>query len=489
MVLFCEDGGKIRYANPAFLKATGFPESETVGQPFESVQVEKSQERSFAAIVGKVSKDEAWRGVVRLRRKEGGDFEAELAVSPVRAHSTGALQYIVMGRDVTRERRLEEQLRLSQKMEAIGLLAGGVAHDFNNLLQVIHGYNSLAMEEASSAAERQDSLEQVQAATERASRLTRQLLAFGRRQSLQTEDVDLNALTRDLLQMIRRIIGEHIEIDLIPAHQLGNLRADRTQLEQVILNLCVNARDAMPQGGRLTIELENVLVNAAFLASHPWAQPGRYVLLSITDTGVGMSKETQSRIFEPFFTTKPKERGTGLGLSVVYGIVKQHSGMVQVYSEIGIGSTFKVYLPIVEQEASEVGGKLVNVPTRGHETILLVEDEAAVRALGAKILERAGYRVVLACDGQEAVDVFAARESEIELILMDVVLPRLAGREAYERIATLRPGVPVVYCSGYSEGALQGGFALAEGTRLIEKPYAPDELLTAIRSALAGRPA
>jgi two-component system, cell cycle sensor histidine kinase and response regulator CckA len=236
----------------------------------------------------------------------------------------------------------------------------------------------------------------------------------------------------------------------------------------------------------LTIELENVLVNESFLDSHPWAQPGRYVLMSVADTGIGMNKETQARIFEPFFTTKAKERGTGLGLSVVYGIVKQHSGMIQVYSEPGIGSAFKVYLPIVEHAAAAVGTKLIAVPGRGSETILLVEDEAAVRTLAAKVLERAGYRVLLASDGLEAQRIFADHPASIALIVMDVVMPRMGGREAYGKISEIQPNVPIIFCSGYSEGALHGGFVIPQTMQLIEKPYAPDELLSKIRTALDG---
>ena len=484
MVLFCDGQGIIRYVNPAFTALTGYAEPEVLGQPFEFAQIEKPSEASFAALVKKVAETGGWRGSFQARKKAGGSFTAEVTVSPVKDRVSQALHYIVLARDVTKEQQLEEQVRLAQKMEAIGLLAGGVAHDFNNLLQVILGYTALAMDASVSPPERGESLLQVHGAAERASGLTRQLLAFGRRQALQKEDLDLGGLIRDLLQMIRRIIGEHIEIDLIPGHQLGHIRADRSQVEQVVLNLCVNARDAMPKGGRLTIELENVLVNGSFRESHPWARPGRYVLMSILDTGVGMDKETQARIFEPFFSTKPKEQGTGLGLAVVYGIVKQHDGMIHVYSEPGLGSTFKVYLPTVQRVAAAVGPKLAPIPRRGHETILLVEDETAVRTLAAKVLERAGYRVLLAADGLEACAVFERQAENIALILMDVVMPRMGGREAYERIAARTPGIPVIYCSGYSEGALHGGFELPEDMQMIQKPYVPDELLRKLRSVL-----
>lgn len=392
-----------------------------------------------------------------------------------------------VARDITNEMALEEQVRMSQKMEAVGLLAGGVAHDFNNLLQVINGCAYLAMDEGISTADRNESLKEVLDAVERAARLTRQLLAFSRRQSLQKMDLNLNQLVGDLLSMIRRLIGEHIEVDLVQGHELGNVKADKGQIEQVVLNLCVNARDAMPNGGRLTIESQNIYVNDSYRLSHPWAKAGRYVLLSVTDTGCGMDQATLRRIFEPFFTTKEKEKGTGLGLSVVYGIVKQHDGMIHVYSEPQLGTTFKMYLPISERSASEVGPLLAPAPSRGSETILIAEDEPSVRALATRVLERAGYKVISAVDGVEAVDKFASSADQIGLVLTDVLMPRMGGREAYERIATIRPGVPVLFASGYSANALQPGYMVPEGMQMIQKPYSPDDLLSKIRELLNQR--
>lgn len=385
-----------------------------------------------------------------------------------------------------REASLEEQVRVSQKMEAVGLLAGGVAHDFNNLLQVIQGYTAIAMDSASPWPDRRASLEQVKTAGERAAQLTQQLLAFGRQQTLQKGDLDLNHAISDLLRMIRRVIGEQITVDFIPGHDLGNIHADRAQIDQVLLNLCLNARDAMPDGGRITIETENVLVNGAFRESHPWAKPGRYVLASVTDNGVGMDKETTSRVFEPFFTTKPKGKGTGLGLAVVYGVVKQHDGMVHVYSEPGKGTTFKIYLPIVERTASSVGPKHAPSHARGSETILIAEDESMVRDLAQRILARAGYHVVAAKDGAEACVLFAQHQHEIALVILDVVMPQLGGREAYGRLALQCPGLPVIFCSGYAGAALDSEM-LAPGARLLAKPYGADELLESVRLALDAR--
>ena len=386
-----------------------------------------------------------------------------------------------------REASLEEQVRVAQKMEAVGLLAGGVAHDFNNLLQVIQGYTSMALDSAAPWPERRMSLEQVKTAGDRAAQLTQQLLAFGRQQTLQKGDVDLNHAVSDLLRMIRRVIGEQITVDFIPGHDLGNIHADRAQIDQVLLNLCLNSRDALPEGGRITIETENVLVNGSFRESHPWAKPGRYVLISVTDNGVGMDKETISRVFEPFFSTKPKGKGTGLGLAVVYGVIKQHDGLVHVYSEPGKGTTFKIYLPIVERTASSVGPKHTPSQTRGSETILIAEDETMVRDLAQRILARAGYRVIAAKDGAEACALYAQHAAEIALAMLDVVMPQLGGRETYARLVLQRPNLPVIFCSGYAGSALDSE-ALAPGARLLAKPYGADELLESVRQALDARP-
>jgi CheY-like chemotaxis protein len=252
----------------------------------------------------------------------------------------------------------------------------------------------------------------------------------------------------------------------------------------VLLNLCVNARDAMPQGGRLTLGLENMSLDAEYCEAHPWARPGRYLLLEVTDTGSGMDAATLARVFDPFFTTKPKDKGTGLGLTVVYGIIQQHGGLIDVHSEVGVGTTFRIYLPIVEAGASGAEQKPAVVPSRGSGTILLVEDESGVRNLAIKILERGGYRVLPACDGREAIDVFRRHGDEISLLMLDAVMPNMGGREAYEQIAALRPGIPVLFCSGYSADVLQPGFALRPEMQLIQKPYLPDEILRRIHDLL-----
>jgi signal transduction histidine kinase len=382
---------------------------------------------------------------------------------------------------------LEEQVRVAQKMEAVGLLAGGVAHDFNNLLQVIQGYTAIAIDSMTAPPERRSSLDQVRAAGERAAQLTQQLLAFGRQQTLQKIDLDLNVVIQQLLRMIRRVIGEQITVDFIPGHELGNVNADQAQMDQVLLNLCLNSRDAMPNGGRITIETENVLVNGSFRESHPWAKPGRYVLVTVSDNGCGMDRETVARIFEPFFTTKPKEKGTGLGLAVVYGVVKQHEGMIHVYSEPGKGTTFKIYVPIVTRSAASIGPKHAPPPGTGTETVLLAEDEQMVRELAQRILSKAGYRVLIAKDGAEACALFALHAQEISLVILDVVMPQLGGRDTYERLVRQRPGIPVIFCSGYAGSALSADALGNSGAKLLAKPYGADELLGCVRTVLDNR--
>jgi two-component system cell cycle sensor histidine kinase/response regulator CckA len=385
--------------------------------------------------------------------------------------------------DITRVKNLEQQLRQSQKLEAIGQLAGGIAHDFNNLILTIDLNADIA---ARDTTERDRSLENIRLAAERAAALTKQLLAFGRRQAYTMSAIDVQATIEDTLRLLRRVLPETIQIDFIPAQSLPRAQADRSGLEQILTNLCLNARDAMPNGGRLTIEVENVLVNGTYQESHPWAQPGRYVLLVVSDTGCGMAPEVRDRIFEPFFTTKEPGMGTGLGLSTVYGIVKQHDGMIHVYTELGRGTTFKVYLPVAERSAAEVRPKITSEPPGGTETILVVEDEPMLREIVSRVLERAGYTIITAADGEEAFTEFCAHRGEIALVLLDSVMPRKSGVEALKEIRSVDPDVPVILSSGYTDAwaAIEPSL---EGVPLLEKPYDPDELVRVVRLAIDRR--
>jgi two-component system, cell cycle sensor histidine kinase and response regulator CckA len=409
-------------------------------------------------------------------------------VEPFRG-ADGSLQgAICMSLDVTDRKQLEEQLRQAQKMEAVGRLAGGIAHDFNNLLMVIQGYADLLIDRLREGDSARKNAEQIQTAAQRATSLTRQLLAFSRKQMLAPKVLNIYSVVTEMEKILRRLIGEDIQLECSSTTDLGLVKADRSQIEQVILNLAVNARDAMPQGGRLTIETANVELDSSF--SHPPAvlAPGQYVMLAVTDNGCGMDSETQTHIFEPFFTTKEKGKGTGLGLATVYGIVKQSGGYVWVYSEPGRGTSFKIYLPRIVEEAStgtrerQCEGKQL---PRGTETVLLVEDEKGVRELTREYLQMSGYAVVEAEDGHTALELAAMHSGPIHLLMTDVVMPGISGRELADRVERLRPGIKVLYMSGYTDQAVVHHGILENDAVLLQKPFTVTTLASKLREILS----
>ncbi len=385
--------------------------------------------------------------------------------------------------EVERE-KLEAQLLQSRKMEAVGQLAGGVAHDFNNLLQIILGNIDVVKDELGRDIPSGSAFDEVLKAAERAADLTRQLLAFSRRQVIKPVTLDLDELVESMLKMIRRLIGEHIELCFIPGDCQGMIHADRGQLEQIVMNLCVNARDAMPKGGRLTIETKDTYIDDTFCIDHPWASVGHYVLFSVSDTGTGMDEATRARIFEPFFTTKGLGHGTGLGLATVYGIVKHHNGLIHVYSEPGKGTQFKVYLPAIERSREIVEPRIERDAVGGSETILVAEDDEMVRELVVRLLEGAGYTILSARDGEEALRVFEEHANLIDLAILDVMMPKLSGREVMDRIQSGYPCMRFLFSSGYSENAIHTDFVIKEGLNLITKPYHREDLLRAVREVL-----
>lgn len=401
----------------------------------------------------------------------------------------GTFEDVTLQRQTEHERQaLETQLRQVQRLESIGLLAGGVAHDFNNVLVAVLNYAELALRtlHTNPAAAAED-LRAIVKAAERAATLTRQLLVFSRQQPMQKQGINLNDLIRNLLKLLRRVIHESVDLDFVPGHALGTILGDPGQLEQVLLNLVVNANDAIEDVGRITIETENVVLNGSYIKTHPWARPGRYVLLSVSDTGAGMSDDVRERAFEPFFSTKPPERGgSGLGLSTAYGIVKQHDGMIHLYSEPGTGSRFKIYLPSVERAASAVGGRVEGMVRGGTETILVAEDNEMVRQVVCTLLERAGYTVLAARDGGEAVQIFDREKHAIGLALLDAVMPVMSGRAVFNHIHNVSPRLPVLFASGYTSGVFPEEFLREHQGRLLEKPYDSDTLLRRIREALDG---
>lgn len=386
--------------------------------------------------------------------------------------------------DVTERHTLEEQYRQSQKVEAIGQLAGGIAHDFNNLLTAIHGYSELLSEELGPESPHQHDLAEIRRAAERAASLTRQLLAFSRRQILDPRVIDLRESVRGLESMLKRLIGEHIAVEIRTSDDVACIKADPGQIEQVILNLAINARDAMAEGGSLFLEVTSVELDDAYARRHISVQPGRYVMLAVSDTGAGMDSATQARIFEPFFTTKPEGRGTGLGLSTVYGIVKQSGGNIWVYSEPGRGATFKIYLPRVDERPDEPVAASAADQVTGSETILVVEDEPGVRALVRKVLERLGYRVIVAATPREAVDLAQHHNGPIHLLMTDVVLPEMSGSSVAQHIAVSRPAMLVLYMSGYTDDAIVHHGVLDPDTPFLQKPFTPQALARKVRSVL-----
>ncbi len=382
---------------------------------------------------------------------------------------------------------LEQQLRQAQKIESIGRLAGGIAHDFNNLLTPILGYSEIAMMGIPEGDRRRGDLEQIRNAALRAKALTEQLLAFSRKQVLDMQTVNLNAALADFEKMLQRLIGEDIEVATYLDPGLGSVRTDLSQFQQIVINLAVNARDAMPNGGKLVIETSNVTLDEDYAKLHAGMKPGRYVMLAISDTGHGMDAEVLSHVFEPFFTTKEKGKGTGLGLATVYGIVQQHGGSIWVYSERGKGTTFKIYLPRVDAvPEAQAPGKTERKGSRGRETILVVEDDKMVRDLAADVLGTHGYKVICASSGEEALQMAARRKSVIHLLLTDVIMPNMNGKQLYEKLSAARPGLKVLYMSGYTGNVIVHHGVLDSGVRFVQKPFAVHELTSKVRDALEG---
>jgi two-component system, cell cycle sensor histidine kinase and response regulator CckA len=402
-----------------------------------------------------------------------------------RLHEPAVGAIVINARDITDRRRLENQLRQSQKMDAVGRLAGGVAHDFNNLLTAILGYCNLLLDDIPRDSTMRGDLEEIRTAGERAAALTRQLLAFSRRQMLQPQTVDVNALIRQIEKMLQRLIGEDVELLTILAPDLAAVRVDPASLEQVLVNLAVNSRDAMPLGGSLTIETATVDLDSAYEANHAAIAPGRYVMLAVSDTGHGMDAATAARVFEPFFTTKEQGKGVGLGLATVYGIVKQNGGYIWVYSEPGHGTTFKVYLPPIEvaAEAPQIESTDERGKKHGWETVLLVEDEDAVRVLAREVLRRQGYVVLEARHGLDALRVAERHGESIHLMVTDVVMPHLSGRDLAERLMVLRPEMKVLFISGYTDHAVMHR-ELLPGSEFLQKPFTPAAFARKVRGVL-----
>jgi signal transduction histidine kinase len=406
--------------------------------------------------------------------------EAERRVAEALRESEAQLAAVLADRE-----RLERQFYQVQKMETVGQLAGGIAHDFNNILTAIVGFGTLVAEQVRDNEEASRNTAEILTAATRASELTRQLLAFGRRQVLHPTRVDLNETVHSLAAMLRQLIGEHIDLQIVCEHDLPPIRADLSQLESALANLVVNARDAMPHGGRVTIETSAVTLNDDYCAAHVGVRAGRYARLSVSDTGIGMSQQLQARIFEPFFTTKEPGKGTGLGLATVYGIVKQSGGNIWVYSEEGMGATFKMYLPLDEGDGVAAGRRESTRGqwSKGTETVLLVEDAPMIRRLAREVMTRAGYVVLEAADGEQAAQL-AARPTRIEVLLTDVIMPGANGVALAEQLRRTRPDLRVLFMSGYTDNAIVRNGLLEDGATFLQKPFTPEELLRKLRAVI-----
>jgi two-component system cell cycle sensor histidine kinase/response regulator CckA len=483
-IIITDVPGTIVYVNPAVEQSTGLRRDQIVGQNYRVLRGEPLSERQYQDVKDMVVRRGRWTGELSRRFADGSVRLESVSAAGVRDQSGAIVNYVVVRRDITRERELEDQLRQAQKMEAVGRLAGGVAHDFNNLLTAISGFAELAAAEAAPGSEMAQYLNEICRSTDRATALTRQLLAFGRRAVLNPEVLDLNQVVTDIAPMLRRIIGENIRLELQPDPALKRIKADRGQLEQVVVNLAANARDAMPNGGTMAIATENAVLDDAPAGQHGDVPPGEYVRLSIADTGEGMDPETVERIFEPFFTTRGQSGGVGLGLATVFGIVRQSGGVVHVRSERDRGSVFVIELPVAEeavvQDPAQPRDPVVAV---GRETVLVVEDEPAVLSFAAQLLGRNGYTVLQASSGEEAVEIARTHAGQIDLLFSDLVMPGLTGQQTAAAIRAMRPAIRQLFSSGYSEEVNVGGEAT--GAPFVAKPYTAAALLVAVREALA----
>jgi two-component system cell cycle sensor histidine kinase/response regulator CckA len=487
-VLVTDAHADIVYANPAFETVTGYARAEVLGRNPRFLKSGTQDDAFYLALWATLASGKTWHGRMVNKRKDGTLYTEDASISPVRDAGGAITSYVAVKRDVTKELVQEAQLFQAQKMEGIGRLAGGVAHDFNNLLSVIMSNVEFAFTSLAEGGPIRDDLLEVRKASERAAALTHQLLVFSRRQPVKPKPLDLNQVAAGMEEMLRRVLLEDVELVQSLAPNLGLTLADASQIEQVFLNLVVNGRDAMPKGGKLTIETENVMLDEAYTSAHEGVKPGPYVLLAITDNGCGMDKLTLERIFEPFFTTKGLVEGTGLGLATVYGIVKQSGGHISVYSEPGKGTTFKVYLPREISARMDIVTQPLPAPRRaaGAKTILVVDDEEALRKVARRALEAAGYQVLTAADGEDAREVSAKHAGHIHLLLTDVVMPRMGGPALAEELLKTRPTLLVVYMSGYTDSAIVHHEIFEARTHFLSKPFDAADLTRKVHEVLDG---
>jgi PAS domain S-box-containing protein len=479
--------GNLTYVNEAFLRMWGHTDaSDVLGRPATSFWHAPDEAQQ---VVEALYATGTWTGELTARRTDGVLRTLMLQANLFRDGGGQPLGLLASFVDVTEERTLQAQLQQAQRLESVGRLAGGVAHDFNNLLTVMKGYLELSLTTLRPDDPLTDNLREVDHAVDSAASLTQQLLAFSRRQVIAPRVLDLNDVVRRALGMLQRVLGEHITVECVAAPDLGHVRFDPAQAEQVLVNLAVNARDAMPEGGRLTIETANVTLDEAYLARHPDAVAGEYVVLAVSDTGVGMSRETREHAFEPFYTTKLPGHGTGLGLAMIHGAVSQNGGRIEVYSELGHGTSFKIYLPRVTEDGLAEPGAPVAASPRGSERILVVEDDPHVRALTERLLRRFGYEVITAGDGEEALAWLTQHGLPVDLLLTDVIMPSMNGKVLAERVLAMRPDTRVLFTSGYTANVIVQHGVLKPGVEFLPKPFTTAALAQRVREVLDGRSA
>ncbi|MFZ0959706.1 MAG: PAS domain S-box protein [Terriglobia bacterium] len=488
-VMITNTTGEIEYVNPAFTRITGYGREEVLGQNPRFLKSGKHDAEFYQQLWAAIRQGNTWQGELTNRRKDGSLYTEQMIISAMRGERGEVTQFIATKQDVTARKQLEQQFAQAQKMEAVGRLAGGVAHDFNNLLTIINGYAQLLLERTSPEDPHRGLFEEIQMAGDRAASLTRQLLAFSRRQVMEPRVLDLNSVLANTEKMLRRLIGEDVELVSTLQPDLGLVKVDPGQIEQVIMNLAVNARDAMPEGGKFLVETSNVEVDEEYARSHSNLNPGKYVMVAVSDTGCGMDLETQAHVFEPFFTTKEKGRGTGLGLATVYGIVQQSGGYIWVYSEPGRGSTFKIYLPRIEGDMSTPEPAEAPLkPAKGKGTILVVEDEKGVRSMICETLKSRAYKVLEADGAAQALEIAEAHTKPIHLLLTDVVMPHTGGKELAKHLSTLHPETKVLYMSGYTDDAIVRHGIMQGDTPFLQKPFSPEALARKVREMLKRAP-